>query len=133
MRLFEGVFQALYGAYRVALTLYRGVDLFWSVVVTAVRYTLGAVIRLIFIVAIEGGTLYGAWWLLARRSLIGAFFGFVAGETLVVVIGFDLLWTLLTFQFSRVLGSDEFGKQDQDGYSPLGGDSPVDAPDPLSF
>ena len=133
MRLFEGVFQALYGAYRVALALYRGVDLFWSVVVTAVRYTLGAVIRLIFIVAIEGGTLYGAWWLLARRNLIGAFFGFVAGETLVVVIGFDLLWTLLTFQFARVLGSDEFGKQDQDGYAPLGGDSPVDAPDPLSF
>lgn len=133
MGLFENVFQALYGAYRVALALYRGVDLFWSVVVTAVRYTLGAVIRLIFIVAIEGGTLYGTWRLLRRQMFFGAFFGFVAGETLVVVIGFDLLWTLLTFQFARVLGSDEFGKQDQDGYSPLGGDSPVDTPDPLSF
>ena len=68
MGLFENVFQALYGAYRVALALYRGVDLFWSVVVTAVRYTLGAVIRLIFIVAIEGGTLYGAWWLLSAAK-----------------------------------------------------------------
>jgi hypothetical protein len=133
MRLFEGVFQALYAAYRVALALYRGVDLFWSVIVTAVGYTVGVVLRLIFIVAIEGGALYGTWWLLRRQMFFGAFFGFVAAETLVVVIGFDLLWTVLTFQFARVLGSDEFGKQDQDGYSPLGGDSPEDAPDPLSF
>ncbi len=129
----ENVFRALHGAYRVALMLYRSVDLFWSVVVWAVRYMLGVAIRLILIVAIEWGTLYGAWWLLRRRIFFGAFFGFVAGETLVIVIGFDLLWTLLTFRFTRVLGSDEFGKQDQDGYSPLGGESPEDAPDPLSF
>ena len=129
----ENVFQALHGAYRVALMLYRSVDLFWSVVVWAVRYMLGVAIRLILIVAIEWGTLYGAWWLLRRRIFFGAFFGFVAGETLVIVIGFDLLWTLLTFRFARVLGSDEFGKQDQDGYSPLGGESREDAPDPLSF
>ena len=133
MGLIENVFQALYGAYRVALMLYRSVDLFWSVVVTAVRYMLGLAIRLTLIVAIEGGTLYGTWWLLRRRVFFWAFFGFVAGETLVVVIGFDLLWTLLTFRFARVLGSDEFGKQAQDGYSPLGGESPEDAPDPLSF
>ena len=69
----------------------------------------------------------------SRGKFSSRVLGFVAGETLVVVIGFDLLWTLLTFQFARVLGSDEFGKQDQDGYSPLGGNSPVDAPDPLSF
>ena len=133
MGLFENVFRVLYGAYRVALMLYRSVDLFWSVVVTAVRYMLGLGIRLTLIVAIEGGTLYGAWWLLRRRVFFWAFFGFVAGETLVIVIGFDLLWTLLTFRFARVLGSDEFGKQGQDGYSPLGGESPQDAPDPLSF
>src|SRR5512135_900954 len=94
---FENVFQALHGAYLVALMLYRSVDLFWSVVVWAVRYVLGVAIRLILIVAIEWGTLYGAWWLLRRRIFFGAFFGFVAGETLVIVIGFDLLWTLLTF------------------------------------
>ena len=133
MGLFENVFQALYGAYCVALTLYRRVDLFWSVVVWAVRYTSGVVIRLTLIVAIEWGTLHGAWWLLRRRMLFWAFFGFVAGESLVVLIGFDLLWTLLTFRFVRVLGSDQFGKQDQDGYSPLGGESSEDAPDPLSF
>ena len=129
MWLVERVYQVLTWGYHVMLVPLRALTAFWVVVVAAMSYTVGAVIRVILIVVIEGVTLYGSFLLLVEyHNLFVAFFVFVAGETAVVYIGFYLFQTLLTFRLAP--------ESEDQGYSPLEGDRPVDAPDapdPLSF
>lgn len=130
MGLIELVFQVLYRGYRITEVLSGHLVMFWDVVITAVSYVAGAVIRVAFIVVMEGVTLWGTWWLVVRAHyLFVGFFAFVAGETAVVVIVFSLPLALFTFSFT-------FRSQEQEeGYSPLENDGPVDVevPDPLSF
>lgn len=130
MWLIEMMFQVLYRGYRITGGLWGFLVIFWDVVITAMSYVVGTVIRLILVVVIEVGTLYFTWaFLVPGHSLFIAFFVFVVGETVVVYIGFDFFRALLTFSFTFSVPEPE------ECYSPLGDDRPVDVdvPDPLSF
>jgi hypothetical protein len=130
MWLIEMMFQVLYRGYRITGALFGFLVMFWDVVITAMSYVVGTVIRVILIVVIEVGTLGVTWcFLVPEHSPFVAFFVFVAGETVVVFIGHDFFRALLTFSFT-------FSSQEpEECYSPLGDDRPVDVdvPDPLSF
>ena len=129
--LLEMVFHAVYLVYRVSFALYRAADLVWSTVVLAVTYTVGFCVDVVFILAVECLTLYGAAWLYRAENLIGAFFAFAAGQTLVIVSTFHLVRALLTYRFKHVLGSDQY-RAKRLGYTPVV-EEPEDPPDPLFF
>ena len=142
-RFLEALFDAVYGAYNAALSALRLVDLLVSVVFAATCYVMGALLLVIAIVAVQGGTIYGVYLCLfppestsdfvqfvSSYRLLFAFAVFAAGEVVVVLLVFWLFCILLTFKFSYVFESDKIGRGDE-LYSPFGDDT-TDA-DPLTF
>jgi hypothetical protein len=148
-RLLDAAYQTLKAAEKVADWAYRLVDLLWSVVVAAVKYGGGSILGVIVALAVQAFTVlfvyrcffplesfartanvsYFAWFIL-NFPIISAFIAFAVGESIVVVIIWTILWSLLHFELKFVFGTRD--QDEKDFYSPIGGES-ADAEDLLIF
>jgi hypothetical protein len=148
-RLLDAAYQTLRAAEKVANWAYRLVDLLWSVVFAAVKVGGGSILGAIVALAIQAFTILFVYrcffplesfartanassfaWFILNFPIISAFLAFFVGESIVVVIIWTILWSLLHFELKFVFGTRE--RDEQDFYSPIGGET-ADAEDLLTF